>query len=149
MGLVGCKTGSNGPRPGAFALLLCPGPRDLAGLERGLGVAVGVGAACAFPVKAEVREAGHNLWSSVRINAAAVRRADSDQVRFLWNGSLSKCTWPPAAGLCCSLCGIDLDVSSLGYFCSCSSPPPKTLRYLDVFIMSWWFPSNFCGNKLD
>lgn len=43
------------------ALHSSPNPRDVAGLERGWGVAVGVGAARVFPVKAGRRNAGNNL----------------------------------------------------------------------------------------
>lgn len=72
----------------------------------------------AAPVKAGNGDAA-TTWRSFRINAAAERRADSDRVRFLWNGSLNKCKRPRAAGLCLALRGTDLGVSSL--FCSRSS----------------------------
>lgn len=61
VGSVGCGGGSRETGRGAFALRSTPNRRDLAGLERGQGVVVGVGAARVFPVNAGRRDAGNNL----------------------------------------------------------------------------------------
>lgn len=125
-----------------------PWPPGRVEAGEGPGRGRGRGAALVCPVRAGSGDAGDNLQRSFPVHTAAVRRAGAHRARRLGKGPRSKCTWPPAAGLCCPpVCGQDLGVS--GRVRSSYTPSPKTFGYLALFCpVSWWCPSSFTGNKL-
>lgn len=113
----------------------------------GAGCSVSVRTARLVPVKAGRRDAGHNLQRTMPINTAAVRRVHSDRVRFPWNRSLRKCTWPRAVASAAwlSLRVIDLGVSSLA--CSRSSPPPRPSAIWPVLLCVLVVPFQLLWNQ--